>query len=746
MVLRVCDSLYPSSNHSSGPFKRLLSIAHQLFLSHKMAPAMSRPVAPGTTSDTGVGAAEPSPQLQSGQLRDWETFAKALQKHFKNNGRRFLDAMHAESRILERLVAENTEDVRCVRAWETAEIDGAFILAPDTVTNIPKVDTSMLDMIAWARSTKEVRFLTFDVKSVAFRPVNANIHARGGLHQLAYRWTEHKVDEVADIILVEYEGVEDYIGVLPKDVWNQVVEYGYGIEPLIAKVPYWSQIFMVHRTDLHEALRRVLRAARDGLPYVNPTLKIEFDLWRPAALSTGSCLLTQNKAANTAMDAILRFKKAIDKIEGAKLIENPLQPLVCDFLLRLPHLAGLLFVEHKCCTIRPGRPMTLRDTGKSSPFAPARMWHFVVFEDLSRDSFICIPRHRVGDEWYSRSQLDWDDVSEFHVSGRDSMPSIVQKMLDAAEPAFQASRAAVQYHSDDGCEALVSSSAIKSLKKVAAARMTPYKRPEKVYGSSHKGVEFYLKGLPWLSPDLNRWCSHYRYGLVFTLPPGHIDGTHVFVAYDWSDEDGTFADGLPRQIFSKEILENRCLILHMCDMSTGWSSQHSPAWPLHMRRGYWLRPGTSQKFFYIGSMMDSSFMEADDTRKPYWLFPSDATTHQKEGFRAQNTDKPSHFFRKEALDQHALKDLKHHSRPSPLLPGSTFIKAESGVNPGRWMAADDEALFLHLRSILKGGPGQEHHINSPQSLSANRALDCSSFHALLRSVLKRTWDFGGKHS
>ena len=93
-------------------------------------------------------------------------------------------------------------------------------------------------------------------------------------------------------------------------------------------------------------------------------------------------------------------------------------------------------------------------------------------------------------------------------------------------------------------------------------------------------------------------------------------------------------------------------------------------------------------------MLDSSFMEADDTRKPYWLFPSDATTHQKEGLREQNTDKPGRFFRKDKLDQHALKDLKHRSRPLPMLPGSDFIKPGSGVNPGRWVVADDEAAYL----------------------------------------------------
>jgi hypothetical protein len=337
--------------------------------------------------------------------------------------------------------------------------------------------------------------------------------------------------------------------------------------------------------------------------------------------------------------------------------------------------------------------------------------------------------------------VPYRDLEEFaYYTAADmlrAMKSFAQEAIDGATDAMTRL-------GDADAEALVSTNAIESLKRVVDAREQAYSRPER--GGLNQGAQYFLRNLPWLSVDLNKICAKYRYGLVFPLPIGHSMATHVFVDYVWEDDD-RIEDGLPLFIHSRKLCDSRVVPLYFVDNKPHMSGAHSIGWPVNLSRNDWQRRGVQQDFLYVGSCMDSAYMEDPESRKQYWLFPSEFTTQltQKLKRKVASKDKPAHFFAREGIEEDLLPlpKLEQGRRPTAVTTDSGFLSDRyKHVNPARYIVDGEEELYHHMCAVIQGSGLIS--INSPQSLTPNTPFTAERHYTTLQKVLQATWDFGGK--
>jgi hypothetical protein len=692
-------------------------------------------------------------------IEAWTTFVRGLVKRANNTSRSFREAIVAESEIFATLEAYSSDKLRIIRSGEFAACDGAFVLNPEALEDIPPVGTDYLDMMRWAGQSSGVKFLTFDFKSVVFRPLNNNLHQRSGKHDVAYKWTDTAGKEEADVIIVSVQGVEDAFAIMPSEVWEVAREFGYGIEPLMHKVPPYMQIFMVHFDDLGGAVNSLLRAAVTGgrEPFCNPSTGVVIDGWSPRTVE-GIRDMLASEQIGTSEASILRLKDAISSTgPGNVLYANVMQPLICDFLLQLNGYNQLFFVEHKRRPWYTKHPFTT-NTMQVPIFSPNRVWHFVMIEHNGAKKMpfpesqptgsqfpatLCIPRDAIRDFWQTSPELvTWEEVSEFACYNVEAILRVVESR---ATGAIGAAAEAMSRLSEAGEEAILSTNAIDRLNVMAARREEGYKRPIKSAASA-KGTEFFLKNLPWLSADLNRVCAKHRYGLVFVLPIGHCNNSHVLVDYVWKESD-SLEEGLPLLISDPRLRDAKVLPLAFVDTKPHMSGMHDAAWPLNMSRNDWQRRGVQQDFVYVGSYMNSAYMEAPSTNKDYWIFSSEFTTQLSQGLKAKiaSQDKPGNFFARNSIDDDLLPNprLEQNRRPTAITRGSGFLAQEfKHVDPARYILNGQEQLYRSLCSLLKGSRAV--HIGSPHSLTPNAPFTVERHHTTLREVLQATWDFGSE--
>lgn len=669
----------------------------------------------------------------------WARFARSALKAMRGRSVRSYEAFLAEAEVYALLETHSSPSVRVIRAWEAAPVDGAILVAPETITTLPPIGSSFLDLLEWAQTAKEVSVVTFDVKSICFRPNNNNLHVRSGLFDIAYGWStpSSEKQEVTDVIIVQFEGIFDRLAIVPVKIWQGAWEYGYGIEPLVERVPGWAGPFLVQHRHLGQALFRLTQVTAET-PYINPTLHTTLDGFRPTVRPQLGLLFPTSRIATSSLNAILQLRQRCKGAGEYDLFANPIQPLLGDFLLSHQALSWLPLIEHKRWTGQSGRPVSCGREDEMSPFAFGRQWHFLFLQHSTTAQWICIPRSAVKDEWRSRDlpMLAWDEIKDFCYEGDGGFSQMLLDIGARAEGARKAAQESLRDVAKLSDEALISSSATKQLRELRQWHSEePFQRPE-------KAREFYLRGLPWLSVDFNQWCCREGHGLVATLPDGHPNGTHLLIDYDWPT-GWDFRDGLPCS--ATDLWDRTCIVLRFADVRSHPSSALSPGWPVFLSRPDWLRPGPDQHFFYVGSMLDSAFMEDPSSRKSYWVFPSELLTQLEQGLRQPNEDKVNGFWRRVVQTDDQLPHPKLHAgrRPTAVLPTSGFLAEARGINPARYIVdADDGSLYRQLLNVLRHAGTLA--ISGGQSTRANWSFDVEKYHTKVWKVQQAAWDFGRK--
>ena len=173
-----------------------------------------------------------------------------------------------------------------------AHVHGAMLVVGDDADDVPPATSSAFDMLCWARTQpRGVRFVPFSAASYCIE-----LECLGPYYQLqaARYWSQLDDDEShvnrSEVVIALIGRKREHFAVMPTGTWvaaNRQFHYLNDLYQTPApSAPAWMAPFMVHSSQLVEAIGRVIDAARDSSrPYVNPTTNLELSGWQPACVS-----------------------------------------------------------------------------------------------------------------------------------------------------------------------------------------------------------------------------------------------------------------------------------------------------------------------------------------------------------------------------------------------------------------------------------------------------------------------------
>lgn len=622
-------------------------------------------------------------------------------------------------------------------------------------------------------TTQDVEFISFDVKSVGLAHPDRRDYDFSHLRTKEGR-------EVAEIYLVVFEGIADYIAVVPRAVWNDTVrDLAHGILPLISQLPCLFQPFMVHESQLHQAFSNLVR----GEVYVNPTTGVIFDGYKPMK-TTQPLLEPRNELQLLSLRAQQDLWSKIDTVScGAKVDLNPIPPYICDFLLQLPTVNQYLRIEHKLLSDL-SRPLKRYSAmpGKDSTFSSNRLWHFIIIQHgVNATEFFCCARHEVGDAWASKKYpLEHiKDVSQFLFQGPQAVESMVESMRTKSSEAisftdhiFQSLRPedilleslvtidSTQSASNIGTdtedlekESVLQKDDKKAMREGKAKEMlgeddeqSPAADAPPLPASPKPGVE---NGLHWVCDELNQQFRAIGKMICFPLDLYNPVGNHIVVKHDWTEEDKANFDkpgrSLPAHIFSHSVSNRTSIVMRFCD----FSSSGSKGLPVMSAR-YWQKPIADQHFIFLANVLPPELAMAP-LLSWYLLFPSEWTTIFDQGTREQpHPTNGEHYINRVSQSFHQLPNPSFKtSKPYQFEIGSPFIKPK-GENPLRCMVklhnksiCPKESLVYHLCKALEN---DEMRITNLHTGAESATFATAKYHTTPRQVLTLQWQFGGKIS
>lgn len=695
-------------------------------------------------------------QLRVRDVDDWPTVISEIAAE-RTLSKRMNEAYAAECAVFATLEAESSSRLRIVRAVENAPVDGAFVLDPEGIAGMPPLGTNHIAMLDWLTQTGTVKLLTFDVKSLKF------LHRRReNTKNTSYRWAkvDKKNDLLTNVVIATIEGIERAFAIVPSIVWTKIKFDADGVEPLLQKIPSTLQIYMVQLEHLETAIESLLRAAVTcgSKPYQNPSTGVIMDGWQPQLATVTD--LKGARPIQTSSEAIVGFRDLVVRSgAGNDFFANPIQPMLFDGLLRLEGLDQLLYIEHKIWQLRmdPQATVPVLNPQGLSPFAPGRIWHFLIAQKATRcpksaPSFICVPRDAIPDHWYTMKNIPQHEFFTFNdiVDALRFIRSRAEGAIRVAAQALSSSSLAVP-EEEDGEEEDEDQDEDQDEEEEQGEEDEVGEGDGETEGRGGEGEvsktrsHHRMRTLPWLSSSLNELCATNGYGIVFALPYGHTMCSHVLVDYVWEEGDN-LEDGLPRVISDHRLMNARVLPLQFVNNRVALMPK-DPAYPIWLSQGDWRRRAVHQHFLYVGSCMSRAYMDAAHSLKEYWLFSSEFTTHLSLGLRSQvnSRDKILQFNGRSPKD-HQLDRLPlstASSKAVPLLQGSSMLAPDHrGINPARYIVSGENSLYITLCSILKGNGSV--NIGGQQSFTQNTPVTAEKHHVALREVLQATWDFGSE--
>lgn len=633
-------------------------------------------------------------------------------------------------------------------AMEASPVDGAFYSANHGV-EVPAPGSTSTEKLLWATAQTKVMFLNFDCKYVSLSPL-------GRTELLEYAFTvnggksHHNPD--ADVYILAFEGLPDFLAIVPKAAWEHASDFAYNIDPLLNRVPAFCQPFMVHTSQIAQAVKSLVDAG-SGTWYTNPTTGFTLTGYVSRRTTRPSLVPVEARMAHSYTSVSAFWRKIIDSGE-AKAHLNPIQPLICDFLLEIPGLSELLSVEHKVMAALSGLvngngiPVATRVTfevGDRSPFSLARDHHVVICQAPGGVlNFICCLRHEFEATWSTQhSPLTSTFLKSHTFIGPSGFADMMRFIADNAEKAIAAADQALgsSRHQDKDVELLFNTNCDPHL----------IHQDQLIFQDDEESSELgrnrssHARGLQWVCDRINEQCAEAGELICFPLDIGHPLGDHVIVEHNWTpDEKLAYTDRgrhLPAHIFSNEISSRKCVILRFMDLSC---NEH--AWPISMRRAYWTRPALEQHYLILGSTMDATVSTEAESMAPYLLLPSGFTKQFDHGFRgpvSSEAYRGEKYFRHILLSDDSLPEPQFsttRTEARPITKGSAFMKV-ADVDPCRYIFnLHDGSLYQQIRGLMTGSGTTS--FDNVQSGTGNRIFQKDTYWTTPSSVLKAAWDFG----
>ena len=124
-------------------------------------------------------------------------------------------------------------------------MDGVLVWNPNKEPE-PAHDAPPDVLWAWADKqkaleTSTIRFLPFDVKYLSLLPAGRHKHN----YAFVVPAKSHQTEK-AQVYFIRFETEPDGVAIVPKVTFDHSTHLPYGIQPLIAGMPLWAYLFMVH--------------------------------------------------------------------------------------------------------------------------------------------------------------------------------------------------------------------------------------------------------------------------------------------------------------------------------------------------------------------------------------------------------------------------------------------------------------------------------------------------------------------
>ncbi|SMR49929.1 unnamed protein product [Zymoseptoria tritici ST99CH_3D1] len=594
--------------------------------------------------------------------------------------------------------------------------------------------SSLAERLLWAKAQTNIEFGELDAKFFALR---SGVSSGHGLDYSFRPYTEKAATDCA-VYLVVFQDLDDYIAVVPKEVLDAFTDLGYGVAPLMSEAMTWAFPFMVADKHLGEALSSLM-ATKSGSSTLRPKI---MPVANPSFRSARSIALIE-RLWNDINSSGTDFEVEM----------NVMAPLICDFVLKLSGLSDLLRIEHKCAspTDLPFLP------GRYSPFAPLRLWHFVIGQWAENGSegqcgFFCVARHFVRAEWSEWTTIPLDIYRKHTFTGPNALSEVLSYIAANAQAAVERANEVLQSfesNSIDPVDLLCTN--VQEDEEVWAIEedLQDVQLPQQHLSNR----ENHNRGLPGVASILNKQFMDNNDELVcLPLDVFHPAGDHAVIAFALAETEkkAFLASGhevLPFHMFSSEIKDCPAIPVRFLDLSGGEivpGVHGKQVHPLVMRETYWSQPVEGVQAIIVASTLPADASEVFDS---YALIPEHFTGRHEQQFLPDNRDKLSQYFRK-------YKDQAEYSLKEPRWPaastdrkvmerGSKFLSHEyEDFDPLRHLVKLRDGSIRRFFKELMYGDADVVSVETPHSSTPNISFEAARYKTTPRALNQLTWDKG----
>lgn len=461
--------------------------------------------------------------------------------------------------------------------------------------------------------------LTIDVKQMDQKLWVHNGTMMSGIHYSGPRIRNtdngnNVTEKQSDLIFLACRGVHGYVGVMPAHVWDAFSSRSRRETDLngIDAIPAWATPFMVALDDLPEALTRLIKLAKNSSSkYVNPTTGTLFPWWqlRPTVIPAGKPVvdIPTSKSLESSTMAILELWQLAWSVKDPKveIAQNPIQPMLCDYLLRCPAVSEEWFrVEDKRGS---ENGLAIHSPGTKNPFHHTRQWHYLLCEfQIPQKRCHFIPRHMVEPDWQmADGAMLLEAVARFELPSVDDGAAFLEGIvkivgetweevlrftppIDGIDLLGEEENRAKAKESDDDAEEEEPWSPQEVIEvdeerngkgkgKQKQKQKPGQPGPQRGMTAQNERYRYRNSNLTWLHRPLNHAFAESGSMLLLPLDPGHAWGNAVVVQHDWTPsqvDELRRSEQLPYHLASRELLSRRCLVLRLEAMD-----------PLSMRNG-----------------------------------------------------------------------------------------------------------------------------------------------------------------
>ena len=627
--------------------------------------------------------------------------------------------------------------------FEASPVDG-LLLDPNRSVGgkrPEKADRVWID----GRGSMVTEGLPFDVKYQGWTSSTRSIQQGNQILSSYFlgNYGKTNIVEEAQIYICLLQNIHDHWLIVPKGAFEAMcktveLSRSAGLSSLLLGSEPLTQPFMVHVSDLNEAVRSLWDASQGLTPYRNPSTGVSMLGFRPQTVTCNSvCRPCETKMVNS-MLALQSLWASLEAIPDVRVRFNPIAPLICDFLIKIPGCDTELRVEHKAGEGRTrgstdGIRFIYELNSSRCPFHHSRQWHWLIWEPVNeRGVCYCFGRHDAKNDWISQAVVSSrEDDGHIRFSGPRRFENMVRRMGTEAQRAI------------DRANQLLAHQTWTPESHAAQNRyIDPGMKVKRELGEA-RGSHCPKWKLDWLCLAFNEQCARKGSMVLAPLDASHPLGNMVVVEHKWTEAER-------QDYFQNRLLPNAtvgqpqrlAVVVRFFNLSGCSEKGH---WPLWMKSTHRAKSLTAQPFIILGDRTSLLSQGKPELNPDYLFFPSEFTAFSDpDNVRCDRSVAAGHngsgYFRHESATENRFGTERKHNQ---LRPGIAILKGHE-QDPLRHMVnLVDGSLYSHFLELLHG-QGEQMVVRNPQSLMLNRSFHKAPYLTTMQRVHQAAWDYGCK--